>query len=373
VIEFRLPSLGADMDQGTLLEWAVKPGDAVKKGQILAVVDTSKAAIDVETWHEGTVGELLVSPGDKMPVGTVMAILLEPGESPSALPRKPAPPKPAGLPTRRRMVTPAARKLARERGIDLDSLAGTGPDGTVRLADIEQAAARKPGAASEDRSTDIRKTIGAAMARAKREIPHYYVAEPIPLRAALDWLTQANADRPMTERVLPAALLIRAVAVALKRFPELNGLFRNGEFEAAPAVHVGVAISLRQGGLVAPALLHADGKPTRQLMLELADLVKRCRAGSLRRAELSEPTITVTNLGDQGVAEVFGVIYPPQVALVGFGRIAEQAWAQDGTLVAMPVVTASLSADHRVSDGHRGALFLAELRELLQHPEELDR
>lgn len=371
MIEFRLPSLGADMDEGTLLEWAVQPGDTVKKGQIIAVVDTSKAAIDVETWHDGVVAELLVSRGDKIPVGTLMATFLEPGETPGAIRHAPRP-EPAGGTQGRRMVSPAARKLAREQGIDVEALTGTGPGGAVTLADVEQAA-RKPAATPGDRSAEIRKTIGAAMARAKREIPHYYVAETIPLRTALAWLARENAGRSMTERALPAVLLIKAVAVALKRFPELNGFFRNGAFSAATAVHVGVAISLRQGGLVAPALLHADSKPVAQLMQELADLVKRCRAGSLRRAELSEPTVTITNLGDQGAEQVFGVIYPPQVALVGFGRIIEQPWAEDGAVTVMPAMTASLSADHRVSDGHRGALFLTELRELLQHPEELDR
>ncbi|CAG9185601.1 dihydrolipoamide acetyltransferase family protein [Cupriavidus pinatubonensis] len=374
MIEFRLPSLGADMDEGTLLQWAVKPGDVVRKGQIMAVVDTSKAAIEVETWHDGIVGELLASPGDKMPVGTLMATLLEPGESLGTVrcaPSKPA--RPAAAPGRHggRKVSPAARKFAREQGIDADKLVGSGPGGAVTLSDVEQAV-RKAGGAAGERQADIRRAIGAAMARAKREIPHYYVCETIPLRVATDWLVKANADRPITERVLPAALLIKAVAVALKRFPELNGYYRNDAFEAASAINIGVAISLRQGGLAAPALLDASGKPLAQLMQELADLVRRCRSGSLRRAELSEPTVTVTNLGDQGVEQVFGVIYPPQVALVGFGRIHERPWVDNGALTVVPAVTASLSADHRVSDGHCGARFLADVRELLQHPEEIE-
>ena len=190
---------------------------------------------------------------------------------------------------------------------------------------------------------------------------------------ALAWLGQENAKRPIPDRLLPAALLLKAVAVALKRFPEFNGYFRDGAFNAAAKVHLGVAISLRQGGLIAPALLDADTKPLSQLMQELSDLVKRCRAGSLRSSEMSEATITVTNLGDQGTEEVFGVIYPPQVALVGFGRIVERPWAENGGLKVVPAVTASLSADHRVSDGHRGSLFMIELRELLQQPEELNR
>ena len=378
MIEFTLPALGADMDEGTLLEWLIKPGDTVKKGQIVAVVDTSKAAIDIESWHEGTVAELLVEPGTKVPVGTLMATFLEPGESPAAIAHSRKIPATTGSQPpsgRRQMVSPAARQAARQRGIDIGSIVGTGREGAVTLADVEHAARESgtAGTASSDKSADIRKTIAAAMTRSKREIPHYYVAETIPLATMLAWLAKENSERPLAERLLPAIALIKAVALSLKQFPEFNGFFRDGAFQAASAVHIGVAISLRQGGLVAPALLDAHAKPLTQLMQELTDLVRRCRAGSLKSSEISEPTITVTNLGDQGVAQVFGIIYPPQVALVGFGRIAEQPWAENGKLKVMPAVTASPSADHRVSDGHRGALFLTELRERLQHPEAFDQ
>ena len=189
------------------------------------------------------------------------------------------------------------------------------------------------------------------------------------MRKALDWLRDVNAQRPVTSRLLPAALLLKAVALATRDYPEMNGLFVDGVYRPSPAAHIGVAISLRQGGLVAPALHDVAGRELDTVMLELADLVRRCRAGSLRSSEMSDPTITVTNLGDQGVQQVFGVIYPPQVALVGFGRIAERAWVQDGQLTTMPVVMVSLSADHRVSDGHQGALFLMRVHALLQQPE----
>ena len=382
MIEFKLPSLGADMDEGTLLEWKVGAGDTVKKGQVVAVVDTTKAAVDVESWQEGTVHQLIAEIGQKMPVGTVMALLLEAGE---AVPKvgAGATAAKAAATAPRRMISPAARKHAEEKGVDLDRIAGTGPHGAVTLEDVENAAAAIPPAAAAtaakladrapDRTADMRKTIAAAMSRSKREIPHYYVAEDIPLAKSLAWLQSTNAQRSMAERLLPAVLLLKAVAVALKRYPELNGYFRDGGFVPIAAIHLGVAISLRQGGLIAPALLDADGKPLTQLMQGLTDLVKRTRAGSLRSSEMNEATITVTNLGDQGSQSVFGVITPPQVALVGFGRVAERPWAEDGGLKVLPVVTASLSADHRVSDGHRGALFLRELNDLLQRPEELDR
>jgi pyruvate dehydrogenase E2 component (dihydrolipoamide acetyltransferase) len=217
----------------------------------------------------------------------------------------------------------------------------------------------------------MRAAIAAAMSRSKREIPHYYLSEAIPMAAALDWLRERNAGRPITERILPAALLLKAVAAALARTPELNGLFRDGRFEPAPAVHAGVAISLRGGGLVAPAIHDVSEKTLPELMADLTDLVARARAGSLRSSEMSDPTITVTNLGDKGVDAVFGVIYPPQVAIVGFGRPGQQVVVVDGGIRVATTVQSSLAADHRASDGARGALFLAEINRQLQNPGEL--
>jgi len=423
MIEFRLPSLGADMDEGKLLEWRVAPGDAVKKGQVLCVVDTAKAAIDVECWHDGTVQRLLIEPGTTIPVGTPMAILREAGESeaeieqrlapatqapPSAPPAAkpppaavrlgapapaeattaatpPAAPRPTAAPGVRRRVSPAARRRAGELGIDIDDVP-EGADGTVALADVEQAArrrapppARAPSAAAAaaatmaERAAQMRKVIGAAMARSKREIPHYYLAEDVLLTAATDWLAECNASRGVADRLLLAPLLLKCVAAALRRYPEFNGYYRDGDFAASECIHIGVAISLRAGGLVTPALMDVDRKDVDQLNRELLDLIRRTRAGSLKSTELSAGTITVTNLGDQGVGAVYGVIYPPQVALVGFGRVSERAWAVDGGLRVAPIVTATLAADHRVSDGHRGGLFLAALRELLQNPAELSK
>jgi len=398
MIEFKLPSLGADMDQGKLLEWKVKPGDAVKRGQVIAVVDTSKAAVEVEIWHDGVVEELIAQPGETIPVGTVMAKLSGAGEAapapalalalapapapaPAAAPAPAPAPAPAATPapakavppSLRKPASPAARKRAHELDVDIDKVTGTGPHGAVTLADVEKTATREtsPAPSAPDRQAEMRKAIGAAMSRSKREIPHYYLAETIPMHKALEHLTRVNEARPVTERILMGALQLKAVALTLRKFPELNGFWREGGYQPGTGIHVGVAISMRQGGLVAPAIHDVDERSLDELMRALSDLVKRARAGSLRSSEMSDPTITVTNLGEQGVETVYGVIYPPQVALVGFGRIAERAWAEDGALRAAPLVTATLSGDHRASDGHRGARFLAALREQLQRPEEL--
>jgi len=381
MIEFKLPSLGADMDAGKLLQWKVKPGDRVKRGDLVAVVETPKAAVDVEIWQDGVVHELVTQPGATIPVGTVMARLLAPGESappPGATPAAPS----------RRPASPAARKHAREFGVDIDKVMGTGPHGAVTVEDVEKAAQGAPqpppapaaepvpagapaAAPPTDKALAMRRAIAAAMSRSKREIPHYYLSQTIPMQRAMDWLTAYNEKRPLADRLLVGALQLKAVALALKEFPDLNGFWKDDAFQSAQGIHVGVAISLRQGGLIAPAIHDVAELGLDGLMKALADLVRRVRAGSLRSSEMSDPTITVTNLGDQGVDEVFAIIFPPQVAIVGFGRLAPRPWAQDGMIGAVPAMVASLAADHRASDGHRGARFLAAIAARLQEPETL--
>jgi pyruvate dehydrogenase E2 component (dihydrolipoamide acetyltransferase) len=407
-----MPSLGADMEAGTLLAWRVKPGDAVRRGDIVALVDTDKAEIEVEIFADGVIEELLVEPGRKVPVGTALARLREAGAAAAAKPAPApavAPVAPVRAPEPRRAVelprpvapalaaplraSPLARRVAAELEVDLAAVQGTGERGAITREDVERASAqREPGApeaaapvpplarapaeapeerAAPERTAGMRRAIAAAMARSKREIPHYYLATQIDLSRALRWLEADNAQRGVTERVLPAALLLRAVALALREVPELNGHFIDGVLRPSEAVHLGVAIALRQGGLVAPALHDADRKPLGELMAVLRDLVQRTRAGVLRSSELTDATSTVTNLGDLGVETVFGVIYPPQVALVGIGRVRERPWAEDGLLGVRPLVNVTLAADHRASDGHRGGRFLTALERLLQQPEAL--
>ncbi|AUM16995.1 dihydrolipoamide acetyltransferase family protein [Rhodococcus ruber] len=410
MFEFTLPSLGADMDEGTLTEWRVAPGDTVERGQVIASVDTAKAEVEVEIWRDGVVHRLLAQPGVTLPIGAAMATMLELGEdappvdgipaseAPAATP-VPAPavaapvPAPAGAapatrpaPAARRRISPAARRQARALGVDLDTVTGTGPWQSVTIEDVDRAAAARTAVASAapapppaaapaktpvDKAAEMRRAVASAMGRSKREIPHYYLSEQIPLTRALDWLTDYNAQRPVTERVLLAALLIKAVALATRRCPEMSGFWTDDEFHPAPATHVGVAVSLRQGGLIAPAIHDVADLALPELMAALADLVKRARAGSLRSSEMSDPTVTVTNLGEESVESVYGVIYPPQVALVGFGKPTRRPWVDGDTVRPVSAVTATLAADHRVSDGRRGALFLTEIAELLQHPERL--
>jgi pyruvate dehydrogenase E2 component (dihydrolipoamide acetyltransferase) len=404
MIEFVMPILGADMEAGTLVEWRRQPGERVERGEVIAEVETEKGLIEVEVFTSGVIEKILVAPGEKVPVGTVMALIREdpgtaaitigapppavgavsmsvgaPPEVPTSggVPRGPAPDATAarGRETKRVRASPAARRRAADLGVDLAAVRGTGPDGAIGIADVERAApsarAEPAVAAPASRADAMRRTIAAAMARSKREIPHYYLATTIDVQRALSWLETRNAARPVSERVLSGALLLKAVALALREVPELNGVWTGTAAALAADVHLGVAIALRGGGLVAPALHHADRLDIDELMRRFRDLVARARTGSLRSSELSEPTITVTSLGEQGVESVFGVIYPPQLAIVGFGKIVERPRSVDGAVVSRPVVTATLSADHRVSDGHRGARFLAAVDRLLQEPEGL--
>ncbi len=390
-----MPSLGADMEFGTVVDWRVKVGDQVKRGDVVALVETEKGVIEVEIFDSGVIDSLVVQPGQKVPVGATLAILKSDGKAVAA---QPAPTKIVETPiaqekppikvaaisptveSPRLRVSPLARKRAQELGVDLSNIPGTGGDGSITVADVERAAespkpAVQPTApAIAIKGLDLsamRRVIAAAMARSKREIPHYYLATTIDMRKALDWLAGENGRRPVTKRLLYSALLIRAVALALRDTPELNGFWIDDAFKAGDGIHIGVAISLRQGGLVNPAIHDVDKKNLDELMANMLDLVNRARTGHLRSSELADGTITVTNLGEQGVESVFGVIYPPQVALVGFGKITERPIAANGMLGIRPMIDATLAADHRVSDGHRGGRFLLAIDRLLQEPEKL--
>ena len=380
-----MPILTADMSAGTLVEWRKKPGDALARGDIIALVETDKGLIDIEVFTPGVLERIVVPPGTTVPTGTVLAIVRDgapTGASPAPAVAAPAPasaPSPVAhaappVAPARLKISPLARKLAAELGVDPATVRGTGTGGAIRREDIEQAAAARIVTPTEkprvalDRQARLRQAIGAAMARSKREIPHYYLATTIDMKRAMTWMAEQNLTRPVTDRLLYGVLLIKAVALALKEVPELNSMWRGSEPVRSEAIHVGVAISLRGGGLVAPALHDTAGQSLGDLMRQFRDLVQRARSGGLRSSELSDSTITVTSLGEQGVETVFGVIFPPQVAIVGFGKLVERPWAVDGQLVARPVVTATLSADHRVSDGHRGGLFLAAVDRLLQAP-----
>jgi pyruvate dehydrogenase E2 component (dihydrolipoamide acetyltransferase) len=396
VAEFRMPSLGADMEAGTLVEWLAKPGDWVKRGDIIAVVETQKGAIEIETYQAGQIEKFLVDLHSKVPVGTPLALIrMEGEEKPAAVkvaqpaappaapaapppPRAPvaAPPPPAPGVVARAPASPAARKLAEEHGIELSTITGSGPSGAITYADVARRIGEAAPPVEKKRAlwldlAAMRTAIAAAMARSKREIPHYYLEHQIDITPCEHWLAQKNATRQPDSRLLIGALALKAVALAARRFPAFNGFYRDNKFEPSQAVHVGVAISIRGGGLAAPALHDTDQLPLDELMSRMRDLVQRTRAGRIRSSEIADPTITVSSLGERGVEALYGIIYPPQVAIVGLGKVVTRPWVVDGAIGPRSVVTMTLSGDHRVTDGHAGALFLAEIGRLMQEPDKL--
>ena len=427
-----MPSLGADMSAGTLVKWRCHVGDRVKHGDIIAEVETDKGIIEVEVFEDGVVHALLVEPGQRVPVGTPLAqIGTKERVSSEVVPSPSVAPVVEQATTSKRppdavRSTPSGRHLARELGVDLKGVHGTGRHDAVTAADVGHIASRESdtghGAAFEGRAVRVsplakrradelgiewqhlqgsgpqgsvvvadvqaavgahqatptqisppdrmRGAIAAAMTRSKQEIPHYYVSETIDMHNALERLAQVNEGRSPGSILLPGVLLLRAVVVALGKFRDLNGYWKEGRAEHARSIDLGVAISLRSGGLIAPAIADAQRLSIDQLMAAMRDLVNRARAGALRSSELSRGSVTVTSLGERGVESVTPIIYPPQVAMVGFGKIDERPWVVDGSVVPRPLVTVTLAADHRVTDGHLGARFLSRVRDLLEGPDD---
>lgn len=395
-----MPMLGADMSAGTLMAWRKQPGDTVTRGEIIAEVHTDKADIEVEVFTSGVVEKLLAEPGQQVPVGTPLALIRENGKEPVAVA---APERVPPVEHERLLISPSAKTLAAELGVDLALVRGSGPGGRIQRRDVEAAAAgaaeqpatpvppvppvqpvapAPPAAPSappavpaavegEDRQAGMRRAIAAAMARSKRETPHFYLGETIDMTAATRWLADENLHRSVQERLIPGVLMLKAVALALHEVPELNAVWQGERVVQSDAIHLGVAIFLRGGGLVAPAMHDADRQSLDELMHGFRDLVSRARAGTLRSSELSDPTITVTSLGERGAESVLPIIFPPQVAIVGLGRLVERPWVSEGQVLPCPIVTATLAADHRVTDGHRAGAFLSTLARLLEEPDDL--
>ena len=390
--DFRMPSLGADMDKGRVVEWLKKPGERIARGDVVAVVETQKGAFEIEVFEEGVLSEILVAVGSEAPVGAVLARIDGVGAAPLATapplvpplgpPVRPAPPPtptrapptvPEPPPGERLRISPAAARRALELGVDVRGLRGSGPQGAIAVVDVE-AAVKKPAAPAPRRGFDpaaMRQAIALAMARSKREIPHYYLSLPIDMGRALEWLAGANARRDVERRLLPGVLLLKATALALRRVPELNGFWVDGAPKLSTAIHLGWAISLRGGGLIAPAIRDADKLTVDQAMSALRDLVMRARTARIRGSEMMDPTITVTSLGERGAESVLGVIYPPQLAILGFGAPREAPAVVAGQLTVRPLIRATLSGDHRATDGEAGSRLLSAIDGLLQKPEDL--
>ncbi len=407
--DMTMPSLGASMKNLTLTQWLVKEGDHVESGDIIAEIETQNGAINMGVYSSGIIAEILVEPFREVFVGTVLVRLaLNVVSQKNPMPTAVLAPIPAlkateTLSARDKSIalskqatganatdikaSPIIRRLAKEQQLNLTGIKGSGPQGAISLNDLSTLLKEKIKNGSENIKTadiseqNMRNAIAVAMAKSKQEIPHLYLSLEVDITNAELWLKQRYQTTSSENQVLLLALLLKALANALVKYPKLNGFYqsslkahtfeKNNNFEQANEIHIGKVISLRPGGLVVPAIHDVDQLSISEISQSIQDITKRSRNGHLRNSELMDATITVTNMGEHGVDSVFGIIYPPQVAIVGFGKVRKIVKIVNDNIENASVLTVSLSADHRVIDGMLAAKFLNCLAKNLQQPESL--
>lgn len=392
MIEFKMPSLVADMEAATLVEWFKQPGDHVKCGDVIALAETQKGAIEIEVFDEGVIGEQRVQPGREVPVGTVLATIYGLEEA-NSRPRgsrhrklvegrphnRRGSTRPPVAPARAVPRMPVAWQRAIARGISSRRLSQAGSPGygngfAQARSGCEQGPARDRMACRDWSALDLddmRIAINAAMVQSHRDIPHYWVTRAIDATLLFDWLDRENVRRPIEKRLLYIAPLMKAVALALARVPELNGHYEEGAFRPSPTVHMGLATPSGGGGLIAPAIRDADSTSVGKLMQAIADLVARARLGRLLSTEITDGTVTLSDLGEGDADSFLPLIYPPQVAIVGCGTAGPRPWVLGDTVCVRQVIPVTLAGDHRVNHSRHAAAFFAHLSELIARPEAL--
>lgn len=419
--EVVMPKLGADMQEGKIVRWLKKEGERVQKGEIIAEVETDKADIEMEAYASGVMRKILAPEGQVAPVGTVIAVIAAEGEDVSGVlagkapaaapaPAKPAAPPPASRveapapaeargPAGRVKASPLARRLARERGVDLRLLQGSGPGGRVVRADIEQAATSAPAvAAAAPRPavapvpaapaapaaavpaavaaaaaageaiplTPIRRAIASRMVQSKAPVPHFYLTLDADMTRAQELRASLNAHDE-TLKLTVTDILLKACALTLPKHPYVNASFAGDKIQFHREVHVGIAVAL-EDGLITPVLRDVHRKALTQIAREARDLAERARNRKLKADEISGATFTISNLGMFGIEEFSAIIVPPEAAILAVGAIQDAPVAEEGRVVIRPRLRLTLSCDHRVVDGATGARFLADLKKLLEAP-----
>jgi pyruvate dehydrogenase E2 component (dihydrolipoamide acetyltransferase) len=417
-----MPKLGFDMQEGQLINWLVKPGDTLKQGQIVAEIESDKATVEVESYVEGTVLQLLVEAGSWVPIGAAIAVVGQPGEAvdlaalgvsgatqqaaapapPPAAPAQAAPPpapspapapEPApaqsgnghGLPEGVR-ASPLARRIARDSGIDISRVQGTGPQGRVVRADVEAfkesgvAAPAKParpmpafvplqaGPDSESIPTPrLRQRIAARMTDSKQTVPHFYVTSEIDMGAALDLRKELNERREEDDKVSVNDLIVKAAALALREFPNINSTFNGETILRHNRIHVGIAVAV-EGGLLNVVSQDADVTPLTMMAGRHREMIARARAGKVKPEDIEGETFTTSNLGAYEVENFIAIINPPAAAILAVGSARQVPVVVDGELAVGWRMKASISADHRVTDGAEAARFMQTLKGILEDP-----
>lgn len=334
IYEIKMPSLGADMDKAKLLSWHIHVNDKIEKGQVIANIETQKAAVEIESFKKGTVTKIIANEGDVIPVGQTLAILETNGAQDQLSSKLKTAPKIE--------QSEQSEQKTKSEQVPVSSANRT-PTKTVM---------------PDESIINIREAIAKAMSKSKKEIPHYYLNSSIEIDGILNWLDQINANKTLEGRILISAVFVKSLALALKTNPEMNGFYIKKQFIPSPSININIAISLKNKGVIVPALLDVANKNLDQINQELKSLVERARAQKVKQKELTDGTITLTALGNLGAEEVFGIIFPPQVALLGIGAIHKKACVLNDAIKIRNVINVSLAADHRVSDGIAGSKLL---------------
>ena len=404
--EIPMPRLSDTMEEGRVLQWYKQVGDKVKKGELLAEIETDKAVMDLESVEEGTLLELLVAEGGAAPLGAPIALVGDESElgKQIAVPAQNAPatetvqpsvagsdgstqtkPAPASRPadgsaakeaSGRVKASPLARRIAAEEGIDLLQVKGTGPGGRIVKEDVENAArdaavaddpAAEPSSSEVASLSRMQSTIVRRMLESKTTVPHFYLTLEIDMGAAKEMRAQVNAAWSKEERISFNDIIIRATALALMRHPDANGSYRDGGFVYHEEANIGIAVAV-PNGLLVPVLKNCDTKPLRRLAAEAKVLVERTREGKNRPGDLEGGTFTVSNLGMFGVRDFYAIVNPPQAGIIAVGTIEPRPVVREGEIVVRDIMNLSISADHRILYGAPAAEFLRDLKDLLENP-----
>ena len=402
-----MPQMGYDMREGTVVRWYKQEGETVDRGEVIADIETDKATVEFEAYTGGVLGRIVAEAGVAVPVGELIAIITEPGESvpevaaPAASPAPAAPAAPAPAPSATEPEPPAApapasdggvraspiaRRLARERGIDLSLVTGTGPNGRITERDVEtyQAApaAAEPApspaatpapvqaAAPADSRIELsrmRQTIARVTSDSKSSAPHFYVTAEIDMGKAMSLRRDVNDESDPENRVSVNDLMVKACALALAKHPKFNSFFRGDHLEVHGAMNIGIAIAL-ESGLILPGVSNCESKSLLQIAAATKDLIARANSGTLRNEEYSSTTFSISNMGMFDVESFTAIIYPPHAAILAVGSVKQQPVVRDGELAVGTMMKATLSTDHRVADGAEAAQFLMEIKRVLENP-----
>jgi pyruvate dehydrogenase E2 component (dihydrolipoamide acetyltransferase) len=388
-----MPALGMAQETGKVLRWLKGEGETVVKGEPLMEVETDKVTVEVEAPADGTLAGLTAGEGEDVPVGRPVAVILAPGESApvGASGSEPQSPEPelsdgpaalsaggdgasAGQPDERRrpLASPKARRLAQDRGIDLAGIRGSGPRGAVVAADVEEPLSKQTEFVAQSHKVPSAPvgTVWRRMAERTtaswQSVPHFYLERDVDAGRLESWRASI-AGREGYERITHTDLLIKIAAVALREHPRVNASWADGSIEEHAQVNVGIAVAV-EDGLVVPVVHDADRRELREVAARRGELVAAAREGKLRLDDVSGGTFTISNLGMFGVDSFSAIVNAPQAAILAVGRIADRVVPVDGRPVVRPIVTLTVSFDHRVVDGARGARFLETLASLVQEP-----